>query len=155
MTDEPNKQDEIAALRAEVEALKSALSGKEDKPPPKSTFVPMSDAEWIDKMHQMRERQANAWMPPNAVQEMVAAEPRGFMSGVVHDNRAPTGRPSAIPDSQQPASPRPSVGDGSGWSVSIPLSPPPGVAQADRLMDAADRQDRLELAERLAKAKAI
>jgi hypothetical protein len=42
--------DEIAALRAEVEALKAKVD------PPKSTFMPMSDAEWRDRMHQLSER---------------------------------------------------------------------------------------------------
>jgi hypothetical protein len=151
MSDKANKEasDELAALKKEVEALKAKVD------PPKSTFVPMSDAEWVDKMHQMRERQANAWMPPSAIQEMVAAEPKGFMQGVVQDNRAPTGRPGMIPDSGQPTSPRPSAGDGTGWSRSIPLSPPPGVAQADRLMDAQDQRDRAELVEREARLQAM
>ena len=42
--------DKIAKLEAEVAELKAKVS------PPKSNFVPMSDAEWIDQMHQMRER---------------------------------------------------------------------------------------------------
>jgi hypothetical protein len=33
--------------------------------------------------------------------------------------------------------------------------PVPGIAQADRLMDAADRADRLELAQRLAEQKSV
>ena len=37
-----------------------------------------------------------------------------------------------------------------GWGAATPLGPPPGVAQADRLMDAQDRKDRVELAQRIA-----
>ena len=37
----------------------------------------------------------------------------------------------------------------------MPLRPPPGVAQADRLMDAQDAKDRAELIEREAKFKAM
>src|SRR6516165_415713 len=107
--------DELAALKKKVEELEAKVS------PPKSTFKEMSDAEHRDMVHQMRERQANAWMPPSAIQEMVAAEPKGFMQGVVQDNRAPTGRPGMIPDSQQLTSPRPSAGDGTGWAREIPL----------------------------------
>jgi len=141
-------KDRIAALEAEVAVLK----GKID--PPKSTFVPMSDAEWIDKMHQMREGRANSWMPPSAVREMVAAEPRGFMKGVVGDSRAPQS-PSTLPSSQQRADVRPVAGDGSGWVAPTPLGPPPGVAQADRLMDVQDAKDRAALVERQARFEAL
>jgi len=37
-----------------------------------------------------------------------------------------------------------------GWGAATPLGPPPGVAQCDRLMDAADARDRIELAQRIA-----
>ena len=71
MTD---KKDEIAELRAEVAALKAALSGKEDKPPPKKEFVPQpyEPIDWTARMS----------MPRSAIEAMVAAEPRGFMAGV-------------------------------------------------------------------------
>jgi hypothetical protein len=97
----------------------------------------------------MRERQANSWMPPSAVQAMVAAEPRGFMKGVVHDNRAPTGPSSAVPRSQQPSDVRePLRGHAS------PLANPPGTgpgSPADRIVDEFDRRDRIELARKLGK----
>jgi hypothetical protein len=153
MTDEAEKKpsDELAALRAEVEALKQKVD------PPKSTFVPLTDEEHRDKVHRMREAQANTWMPPNAVQEMVRAEPKNFMAGVVHDNRAPN-TPGMIPSSsRQPTSGRGSnvPGSGTGWQNPVPLSLPPGVAQADRLMDAQDQRDRAELVEREARFKAM
>jgi hypothetical protein len=56
--------DEIAALKKKVEELEARIS------PPKSTFVPMSDAEWIDKMHQMREGRMSLAMPPSAVRDL-------------------------------------------------------------------------------------
>jgi len=140
-------KDELAALKREVEELKAKIS------PPKSTFVPMSDAEWADKMHRIREGRMAMATPPSVHQY--------FADGVTSDcadlrqqAHRPAGRPGMIPD-QQPASPRPSAGDGTGWGHSTPLGPPPGVAQADRLMDEADRRDRIELAERLAKQEAM
>ena len=46
-------------------------------------------------------------------------------------------------------------GGGTGWAHSAPLGPPPGVAQADRLMDAQDLKDRRELIEQKAKEQAL
>jgi hypothetical protein len=61
MTDQ---KDELAELKAKVAALEAKVS------PPKSDFVPMSDEQHRDMVHQMRERQANTWMPPDAIREM-------------------------------------------------------------------------------------
>jgi hypothetical protein len=44
---------------------------------------------------------------------------------------------------------------GSGWREAAPLTPPPGIAQADKLMDAQDARDRQELIERKAKEQAL
>jgi hypothetical protein len=136
-----NTKDELAALKKKVEELEAKVS------PPKSDFVPMTDAEHRDMVHQMRERQANAWMPPNAIRDMVNAEPKGFMHDVaLRDARAPN-NPGMIPDNQQVRSA--GGGRGTGWVDPAPLSNPPGVAQADKLMDEQDRRDRAELAQRL------
>jgi hypothetical protein len=138
-------KDEIAALRAEVAALKEALSGKEDKPPPKSDFVP--------KPYQPIDWTARMSMPPSAIRAMVEAVPDSVKRGVIGDRHAPTGRPGMIPESQQqPSNVRSAnVPGGTGWGYSPPISPPPGVAQADRLMDEQDRRDRAELAKKLGK----
>ena len=42
---------------------------------------------------------------------------------------------------------------GSGWAAPNPITPPPGVEICDRIMDAADAQDRADLARRLARTK--
>jgi len=63
-----------------------------------------------------------------------------------------------IPRSQQPAGGGGAAnvpGSGTGWAHETPLGPPPGVAQADRLMDAQDAKDRAELIEREARFKAM
>jgi hypothetical protein len=131
--------DKIAALEAEVAALKAKVD------PPKSTFVPMSDAEHRDMVHQMRERQANTWMPPSAVQEMVAAEPKGFMHDVaLRDNRAPTGRPGMIPDSRQPSGPAGGAANTTGWRDATPIGPPPGIGWVDAICIADDVRQRKE-----------
>jgi hypothetical protein len=46
------------------QTLKAKLS------PPKSTFVPMSDAEWRDRMHQMQERRMSMAIPPSVVHDL-------------------------------------------------------------------------------------
>jgi hypothetical protein len=94
--------DKIAALEAEVEALKAKVS------PPKSDFVPVSDAEWIDKMHQMRERRMShaSNFHPDDLRAMEAACPTPMMKEIaLRDARAPTGRPGMIP--RQSASEQP------------------------------------------------
>jgi hypothetical protein len=88
---------------------------------------------------------------------MVNAEPRGFMAGVVRDNRAPSTPTGAIPSGQQRTGGGPAnvPGSGTGWAHEVKIGPPPGVAQADRLMDAQDAKDRAELVERDARFKAM
>jgi hypothetical protein len=145
-----NTNNDIAALRAEIETLKAALSGKEDKPP-KSTFVPETDEQHRDRVHQMRERNASL-IPPWMYEACAGGVSDADARAIAATARAPTGRPGMIPE--QPTSggsPRPTAGDGKGWVEPTPLGPPPGVAQADRLMDEQDRRDRAELARRLGK----
>jgi hypothetical protein len=136
--------EEIADLKREVAELKAKVD------PPKSTFVEMSDAEWRNQVHQMRERQMNSWMPPNAVQDLVAAEPRGFMKGVVHDNRAPTNPGSMIPSSQKVGNAQPAE-RGTGWVDPRPLSNPPGTNWVDAQCIADEVRQRAELKRKLGK----
>jgi hypothetical protein len=139
MDDAKKQAEEIAALRKELDELKAKVS------PPKSTFKEMSDAEWRDHVHQMRERQANSWMPPDAIREMVAAEPKGFMRDVaLRDARAPNNPGTMIPDSQQ-GSPRPAEGaNTTGWRDATPLGPQPGIAWVDAIAIADDVRQRKE-----------
>ena len=135
-------KDELAALKARVEELERANKPKEPFKPP-----PYEPIDWTARMS----------MPPSALQAMVAAEPKGFMAGVVQDNRVSRGPTSAI-SGQQPSGgsgPANVPGSGTGWQTPTPLSPPPGVAQADRLMDAQDARDRAELIEREARLQAM
>ena len=46
-------------------------------------------------------------------------------------------------------------GSGTGWAHEIPLSPPPGVQQSDKLVDAQDAGDRAELIKRDAQLRAM
>jgi hypothetical protein len=128
MTKADKQAKGIAALRVEVDALKAA------QPKPPKPFTPQP--------YQQYDPTAGMCMPPSALRAMIAAEPRGFMAGVVRDNRgAPTGPTGAIPRSQQPTSPRPSAGDGTGWGAATPIGPPPGLRYVDQQIDAQDRKD--------------
>ena len=136
-------KDEIAALKKKVEELEAKLS------PPKP-FVPQpyEPIDWTARMS----------MPPSALAAMVAAEPRGFMAGVVRDNRGPTGPTGAIPRSQQAGSGGGSAnvpGSGTGWAREIPIGPPPGLRYVDAQLDAQDAKDRQELIEKKAREQAM
>jgi hypothetical protein len=135
MTEAEKQADELAALRAEVEALKAKVD------PPQSTFVEESDAEWINRMHQMREGRMSLAMPPSVVRDMnVLGE--DVMKGVRGDARAPTGPGSAIP--QQVSKAREAPGSGTGWQAPIPLSNPPGTNWVDAIAIADDARQRAE-----------
>jgi hypothetical protein len=117
MTD---KKDEIAELRAEVEKLKAA----QPKPKPSWEDQARADEEHRSRIHAMRERSANTWMPPSAVQALVEGEPKGFMREVaLRDGRAPN-TPAMIPrTNQQPSDVRPRTGS----SEPVPISVPGGT----------------------------
>jgi hypothetical protein len=137
-------KEEIAALRRELDELKGKVS------PPKSTFVPMTDAEHRDMVHQMRERQANSWMHPNTIREMAGHPCNQVMPGVIQDRHAPTS-PGMVTNSQQPSGAGGAVPvNKSGWRDATPIGPPPGIRYVDAQLDAADARDRIELAQRIA-----
>jgi hypothetical protein len=138
MTDAAKKlADENADLKRRVEALEAKVS------PPKSDFVPMSDAEWIDRMHQMREGRMSLATPPSALQEMAQHPCNQVMRGVIEDRHAPTSPTSMIP-AQPQSSPRPSAGDGTGYVDPRPLTNPPGTNWVDAIAIADDVRQRAE-----------
>jgi hypothetical protein len=123
-------EDELAALKARVAELEAKANPKPFTPEPYQRFDPT----------------ANISMPRSTIIDMANAAPDHIMQGIVRDNRAPAGA-GVIPDRRTEVHPvRPSLG--TGWARQTPLSNPPGVAQADRLMDEADRRDRHELVQR-------
>ena len=134
--------DKIAKLEAEVAELKAKVS------PPKSNFVPMSDAEWIDQMHQMRERRMSfaSNFHPDDLRAMEAACPTPMMKEIaLRDARAPTGPSNMNPSStSRGGSPANVPGSGTGWVEPAPLVPPPGLRYVDAQIDAADARDKAE-----------
>jgi hypothetical protein len=131
-----NTKKEVAALKAEVEALKTALSGKEDKPP-KSTFVEMSDAEWRDKMHQAAEKRMSLAMPPSVHQYFADGVTAADCADLRQQARRPSGRPGMIPEQPSSGGSGGAPGNKSGWRDATPIGPPPGIGLIDRAVNAA------------------
>ena len=133
-------KDEIAALKKKVEALEAA----QPKPAPR---MPTTEeiAAHQDEVHRMREGRANSWMPPNAVQEMIAAEPPGMMRDVaLRDARAPTS-PSTIPRTEGASNDRaPMPSSTPGYVDPRPLSNPPGTNWVDAIAIADEVRQRKE-----------
>jgi hypothetical protein len=148
-------KDEIAALRAEVDALKAA----QPKPEPSAEERERATREWIDKMHQMREGRMSLATPPSVVRDFAVLDDALVKGIALRDARAPVGPSSqgAIPSSQQVSNVHPGgvPGGGTGWAREIPLGPSPHQRYVDTQLDAADARDRAELIERDAKLKAM
>jgi hypothetical protein len=125
-------KEELAALKHEVEELKAKLS------PPKP-FVP--------KPYERYDPTAGMSMPRSTMLEMAAAVPDHVLRDIaMRDNRAPTGRPGMIPNSQQSTGGGPAnvPGSGTGWAREVPIGPPPGIRYVDAQLDAQDAKDRAE-----------
>jgi hypothetical protein len=145
--------EEEAALKSRVAELEAKVS------PPKSDFVPMSDAEWRDQMHQMRERRmAHASnFHPDDLRAMEAACPTDLVKGIaLRDARAPTGPSSAgTSGTVTRVSSNPGIpGSNTGWVNSRPLGPPEGLRYVDAQLDAQDAKDRHERIVQEAKMRA-
>ena len=137
-------KDRIAALEREVAALKAAQS------PPKNDFVPMTDEQHRDWVHQMSERRMSMATPPSVIRDWNVI-PDHIVRGVVQDRRAPTG-PSGAGASGQVTKISTNPGlPGSGWSAPVPLSNPPGINWVDAQCIADEVRQRAELARKLGK----
>ena len=141
-------KDEIAALKAEVDALKAALTPTYDDP--------KAAAEWRDKMRALSEARANI-MPPSVVRDWAVLPDNLVRDISCRDNRAPMGPSSqgVIPSSQQISGV--SVGGSpnrTGWARETPLSPPPGIAYVDRLLEVDSARQRGQAMIEEAKRKA-
>jgi hypothetical protein len=146
--------DRITALQRELDALKRALPVTSDE----RAAMDRAAKEWANEMHQLAEARMAHAAP--FTREDIAAFDRACPPSVSRDiaSRGGIKPPSADGCSGVTTSVHRSpglFGTQNGWVEPRPMGPPPGVAAADRLMDEADRRDRIELAERLAKARRI
>ena len=132
------KMDEVEKLKAENDALRKRMEKLEEQVNPKP-FVPMTMPR--------RDLTEGASMPASAMLAMIAAIPESVMRGI----RADALKPNPITGGATPSS-QPSVQRGSGWRDAAALSTP-YVSHVDRLVDAQDRNDKVELARKLAQAR--
>jgi len=115
----------IAKLEREIRKLKAAQA------PPPAPFVPESDAEYRDRVHQMRERAANNFQfRPEILREMTRACGDDDLRDLVAASHRPQG-PSqgGVPSSSMISNVHPGggmAGNGTGWRTAAPLGPPTG-----------------------------
>jgi hypothetical protein len=145
MTKADKQAEEIAALRKELDELKSAVK---PAPAPDPKESERRNAEWQNQMHQMREKRMSMATPPSVIRDWAVLD-NATVRGIVLDNRnAPTGPTGMIPNSGSGGA-RPSAGDGTGFVDPRPLSNPPGTNWVDAIAIADDARQRAELKRKL------
>ena len=145
MPDDAKDAERLAQLEAEVAALKAA----QPKPQPSREEQERATAEWIDRMHQMREGRMSAAMPPSVHQYFADGVTPADCADLRQQTHRPTGRPSMIPTSPQPTNVRGSAGDGKGYVEPRPLTNPPGTNWVDAIAIADEVRQRAELKRKL------
>jgi hypothetical protein len=97
---------------------------------------------------------------PSWQRDMADAVPDSVLQDIVREQRVSSVAqgPSGAGTSGQVT--RVSVSPGlpgttNGWREARPLGPPPGINHVDRLLDEADRRDRVELAQRIGNQRRI
>jgi hypothetical protein len=139
-------KEEIAELRAELDKVKASLAPK--------PFDPVEVGRWQNQMHQLAERRmaGASNFSPGELAAFAAAVPDDVAKDIVARGgvRPPSGHGAGMVSAPSRVDP-----NTSGWRPAVPIGPPPGVAQADRLMDEQDRRDRHELILQEAKRRAM
>jgi hypothetical protein len=125
--------EQIAQLKAEVEALKSA------QPPKPSTFVPMSVAEHQDMVHKMREGRMNYAHHPEVSRYFADGVTAADCADINRAAHAPTGpsAQSAIPSAQPVSNVRGGRSATPGYVDPRPLGPQSGIDLIDRAVNEA------------------
>jgi hypothetical protein len=143
--------DEISDLKRELAEVKAAMK------PLDPSALEREAKEWASEMHALSEaRMSNAGaFTLEELRAFEAAAPRSVVQDLVAHGTIPgpsgAGTSGTITKvSSSPGLPGSNTG---GWRDATPIGPPPGIAQADQLMDAADKADRIELAQRLARRR--
>jgi hypothetical protein len=136
-----NNTDEIAALRRELERVKAAQ-------PLDAKAMERAAKEWADEMHRMSEaRMAHASaFSRDQIAAMDAAAPPSIVDDLVRHGVVQSPSAAGTSGMTTKVSSSPGIpGSNAGWLTAPSIGPPPGVALADRLMDAQGAKDRYEL----------
>jgi hypothetical protein len=136
--------DEVEKLKAENDALRKRMEKLESQvnPPPRQPYN-----------YQPVDRTEGMGMDRATMQAMIDAVPESVMAELRADTRRPNPVTEASSSTVRSTPSAQSQRQRQGWVEPRPLEPPPGVAIADRLMDAQDEIDRAELAMKFAKAR--
>jgi hypothetical protein len=146
MTDKDDIAAQRAQLKAElVEELKRELA---PKPQPSREDQERATAEWIDKMHQMREGRMSLATPPSVVRDLAVLDDRLVKEIALRDARAPTSPSGMVPSTPQSSGVR-GAGDGTGYVDPRPLTNPPGTNWVDAIAIADEARQRAELKRKL------
>src|SRR6516162_8877536 len=141
MTNAKKQAEEIAQLKKELAEVKAAVP----KPQKSSAELERENREWMDQMHQMRERRMNFTTPPSVVRDMAGGVTEADCADLRRASHRPTGPSPMAPSSPPVTGVRRGVaGDGTGWSREISLGPSPHQRYVDAQLDAADARDKAE-----------
>jgi hypothetical protein len=145
---------EIEDLKREIEALKRALPVSVDE----RAAMDERAKRWQNEMHQLSE-QRMAHAAPWSRSDLAAFEAACPTSAVQDIVRRGTIKPpsgAGVGGTISAVHVNPGLpGSHRGWVEPRELRPPPGVAAADRLMDAQDARDRTELIAQEARRAAV
>jgi hypothetical protein len=134
---------ELEKLKAQNAELNDRIAKLEEAAKPPEPFVPMPMPR--------RDPTEGMSMDRATMQAMIDAVPASVMQGIRADARKPNPVTQASSSTVRGTPSAQSQRQRQGWVEPRPLESPPGVAIADRLMDAQDEIDRAELALKLAK----
>jgi hypothetical protein len=145
--------DENADLKRRVAELEKALA-----PPQSPAQREKEDREWMDQVHQARERHmslATNFFTRDDYRAFEAATPTAAVREDAQSLRGGVPSPSGqIPTTSQIGEVHTAPGIGPrGWVMPAPLGPQPGISHVDRIVDEFDRRDREELEQKLARKK--
>jgi hypothetical protein len=148
-----DNDDKIAKLEAQIAEQKTELAAlKAAQAKPTRITQAESDA-WADKMREAEDaRFRNFPHSPEMIRGYEAACDRATAHDLASHGtvQGPSGHgvSGRVVGVHPGGGARGVPGGGTGWAREVELSPPPGVAACDRLMDAQDAKDRAALIER-------
>jgi hypothetical protein len=147
MSGDAKKQaQEIAELKSKLVKLEEAVKAASPPAPVSAEEMKRQEAEWIDKMHQMREGRMSLATPPSVQRYFADGVTPADCADIRQQAHRPTGRPGMIPEQPSKGS---ASSPGTGWRDATPISPPPGINWVDAQCIADDVRQRAELKRKL------